>query len=175
MCSFFRSVKRLHGCKSLHLLILLFWIFGMLAGACIGFLSVESAEQLIQSAVLSDSYSVFMSLAIRILPAFITILAVYHSSFIFLLVIVFFKALFVSYVCTLSALISTATSCLFCILLLFDEILLLPVLFYMWLGAFFDDKTRQLQKSCIVISIILIVSVFDFRYVDPLLNRLILL
>ena len=117
MCSFFRSVKRLHGGKSLHLLILLFWIFGMLAGACIGFLSVESAEQLIQSAVLSDSYSVFMSLAIRILPAFITILAVYHSSFIFLLVIVFFKALFVSYVCTLSALISTATSCLFCILL----------------------------------------------------------
>ena len=146
MGSFFRLENKLHECKSLHLLIFLFWIFGLLAGTCVGYFSVDFAEQLIRSVVHSDNFSVLVVLTIRILPVFITMIAVYCSRAAVLLPIIFLKSFFLSYVCTLIALISTFASWLFCLLLMFDEILALPVLFYFWLCAFSNSKKSLLSQ-----------------------------
>ena len=162
MGSFFRSGNISHECKLSHLFILLFWICGLLSGVLIGYFSVDSAEQLIHFAVCSDSISVLSVLLIRILPVFITIACAYYSRFTFVFLIIFLKSFCFSYVSTLVVLISTSASWLFCLLLMFDEIFILPALIYVWFSAFSNNRARLFQ-ACYV---------FFFNYFDGFCDRL---
>ncbi len=159
-------------CKTWRPLLALIWFLGLFFGA-IAVSSADAIFSLTMHSALYGSLSIFGLLAALLLPLLLTAFAVYVSKPILILFFAFFKAfLFAFTAAGLSACFTTAAWLVRC-LLMFSDILILPVLWLVWLRSFEYKPVASLRCSAIAAMMTCMIGCFDFAVVAPFLMRLI--
>lgn len=159
-------------CRTLRIVLSLLWIYGLFLGALLSF----SADSLLSSTMLSvidGRLSIISFLSALLLPLFFTVLAVYISQPVVIFLLIFMKAFLFSFV-GIGLLNSFDSSAwLLRCLLMFSDSLLLPILWWIWLQSFSNDRQAVFRFSILAAAGILLIGCIDYTLVAPFLDALI--
>jgi len=153
-----------------HLLIFL-WLAGLGSGLFFSFLA-GSVFDSISDIILDSSMAFPAFVSSQLLPLLLSTVLLYASKPVFLFPLVFLKGFSFSFVSFLILSTLGASGWLVRVLLMFSDLLLIPVLWWFWLNSFSDNK--RLGMQCVIITVCAVFSVcfFDFTVIAPFLVSL---
>lgn len=175
MDCFLRAHLSSFGTKYQRAWIVLPWLLGLCLGSLLACCFLHSLEPDVYFGVELINQPVCWLFLSRLSPLLLTGISVYISKRCFLALIIFLKGLLLSFSCIL--IISSFDTAAFVLLLLilFSEILVLPVLWLNWL-AVFSGFIRPIRLICLISwCVFALLCYIDFTYVVPFLRRLIIL
>jgi len=164
-CSFFT-------CKSPRRVLAVFWLGGLFFGTVIS-LTLEQRLQSYFHAAL-NSHSLFLGLLFaQLLPVVISFIVAFTSKPLFLTCIAFLKSCFFSCI-SLSLLNSFGSSgWMICCLLMFSDLLVMPILWWIWLNILTENHSFVFHKIFAAIVMVFVICFCDYTFVAPFLAYLI--
>lgn len=160
--------------RNLRLLLILCWFVGLVSGACLALLCKDALSLFLRQVVFYGDYSFSGLLFIRLIPILITILVFFYSRPFLLIPLAFLKAFLFSFIAVSVAFAFGLSAWLISTLLLLCECLTLTVLWFTWLSVLSGAVSyihREFAFSCVTVVLIFL---FDYRYIAPFLSRLML-
>ena len=154
-------------------ILTIIWLCGLLFGALFSLFSGAPDQEVIRSA-LHSRVSFFSLFSALILPLLITALLVYLSKLYFLFPLVFLKAFAFASIGTGFLNSFDSSSWLVHCFAMFSDILILPVLWYLWLHAFSYKRDVTLRHITAAVIVVLSVCYIDCFWVAPFLANLLL-
>ena len=171
MVGFFRFQLSFFQCRTARTQLAAFWLLGLLSGSLIALSAGTLLAPTMRSAV-SCGMSIFGLLAALLLPLLFTAMAVYISQPALLFPVVFFKGFLFSF--TGSGVLAAfgASGWLIRVLLMFSDLLVLPLLWWIWLRSFSNERNDALRCSTMAAVIAAVIGCFDYAFVAPFLAGL---
>ena len=154
------------------LLLALCWLAGIVSGILLAAVADTSIGSLMCRAVYSP-VSIVGIFSILLLPFLFSALAVYIFKPWLLYVIAFFKGISVSYVACGMLLAFSSEGWLLCQLLMFSDLVGLPLLFWYWLCHLGRECEYSSARSFFVFSLLFLIGSIDICCVSPFLAKLI--
>lgn len=153
------------------ILLLVSWSIGLICGIAYAFQADSSFSSLMHSAALSP-VSIVSLLIVLFLPFLISAIAVFLSRPVLLMPLAFTKA-FSFGACAFAAdLAFSSAGWLLRSMLMFSDLLTVPVLIWFWLRCLKGDRFRSCRDLAICAGFIVLIGNFDFYIVSPFLAML---
>lgn len=172
MARFFRHSMPLWWRRGSSVFLALSWLSGFFFGSLIFYITGSSFSSLMRG-VIYGSVSIVGLMSVSVLPFLISAFAVYISKPSLLLIVSFGKAFLFSFV-SLGIMDGFAsTGWLIRWLLMFSDLISLPVLYWFWNRHISGDIPFSAAESLLVLSLCILVGSVDYCYVSPFLANLI--
>lgn len=159
-------------CRNYRDLLAFVWCAGLLFGTLLS--TVAAIPEHVLSAAVFGKASFFTLLSVLLLPLVLSVLAVYFSKNWLLAPVAFCKSFFFSFVAAGFAATYGSAAWLICGLVMFADLMLLPLLWWFWLRAGIEDKMQVLYSGIAAGCGIVLIGCFDFYTVAPFLASLLL-
>ena len=159
-------------CKSKRNSLALAWICGLILGSLLS-VSADTLLAPVMHAVVYDGMSISGLLTVILLPLFLSAYAVYFSQSVVLILLAFLKAFLFSYTAAAILITYSVSGWLLLFLLLFSDLLMLPILWSLWLCAASVPNDRVLRRIGICVIFALLISFVDYTVIVPFLASLI--
>ena len=151
------------------------WLLGLCVGSLLGYCFLSSFASDINFRVDLINQSMCWLCLSRLFPLLLTAISVLISKRYFLTLIIFLKGLLLSFSCILIISSFNTAAFILLFLILFSEILVLPVIWLNWL-AIFSEFIRPIRLISLLSGCVsFLLCYIDFTYVVPFLRRLIIL
>lgn len=160
-------------CRNYRDVLALMWCAGLLLGISLSY-SADAMLVPVVSAATSDEASFISLLSVLLLPFILSFLAGYLLKIWLLIPIVFIKSFLFSFVAAGFVVTYGSAAWLLCGLVMFADLLALPLLWWFWLQAGSEDKQWVLRSGVATGCGIILISCFDFYTVAPFLASLLL-
>ena len=174
MDSFFHPNFGTSRCACLRVLIAILWLCGLLFGAFVPFCCFQQSAALVCTVIAGDELSLWGLFLARLLPVLLTIGAAYFSKPILITLVVFVKAFLFAFTSMSISCLAGSSAPLVCFLLLFSEVVTLPILWMMWNDFLLGNHHFLIRRGFCAVLIVSITSFVDYLYVEPFLRRLII-
>lgn len=172
MARFFHQDLPLWWRKGSAVFLALFWTVGLLFGVSFFFFAGKIFSSLMLG-VLYGSVSIVGLLCVTVLPFLFSAFAVYLSEPWLLLLVSFWKAFQFSFVSLSILSCFGSAGWLFRWLLMFSDLISLPVLFWYWSRYISGEQGFSCTESLLILSVCILIGSFDYGYVSPFLAELI--
>ena len=170
MVRFFRFQNLLSLRRGYGILLALALLLGLLSG---GFVSGHTEQfffHMMHTAAKSR-VSIVCLLPVLLLPVLCSAFAVYIGLHWLLIPIAFSKAFLISYICASISCAYPVSGKLFAFLVMFSDILSLPVLCWYWLRSL-ERKVSEFRSLIIVLLLLMGISFIDYQVISPFLVSL---
>ena len=171
MVGFFRSLLSFFQCRTAHAKLAVLWLLGLLFGSLMALSADILLVPTMRSAV-SAGMSIFGLLAALLFPLLFTAMAVYISQPKLLLPVVFLKGFFFSFTGVGFLVAFGSSGWLIRCLLMFSDLLVLPLLWWVWLQSFANAQHATLRHNALAAVIAAAIGCIDYAWVAPFLAGL---
>ena len=155
-----------------HWILAFFWIVGLLTGILAVYLSGPSLSLLMRR-TLDCSVSIARLLSAAFLPFILSALAVFLLARSLIFPIAFAKGFCVGYVSLGIVYTFGLSGLLFCYLLCFTDLLVLPLLWLFWLQCLNESKISVFGVFLTISVLVFLIGSIDYRLISPFLADLI--
>lgn len=169
---FFRHKIPACGCKESIFRLACSFLLGLLSGGCIFTLTSDSFSSLMRGAAFG-SMSIISLLSVLLLPFLFSAFAVYVRQSWLLMPISFLKAFFFSFLYVGLSCTFGGAGWLVRTMLMFSDILTLPVLWWFWLKLLQWEGQGFYRQFLLPMAVEIAIACFDFSMVSPWAAQLI--
>lgn len=156
-------------CRRYRCTLALLWVFGVLFGLLHSYIGGFRLRALIHVVLFSDTN--FLSLlSAAFLPLFISYLIVWLSRPIYLLPLVFLKGFLFAFISFTFYCAFRSSAALLLGFFLFGDLLTMPVLWWIWVSSFSDNKLSLLLKLCCAFAFAAFICLFNSFVLVPFLS-----
>lgn len=160
-------------CRNRRVLLAFTWLLGLGFGAVLSYSAGAMLTSVISAAI--SGQATFLSLlSVLLLPVFLSVFTVYFSQDWLLLLVAFLKSVLFSFVAVGFAVAYGKAGWLVCGLVMFADVMELPLLWWFWLQSAGKDRKCVLRSGLAVVFGIVLIACFDFYTVAPFLASLLL-
>ena len=171
MVGFFGFLLSFFQCRTARTKLAVLWLLGLLSGSLVSLSAGTLLAPTMRSAV-SGGMSIFGLLAALLLPLLFTAMAVFISQPALLFPVVFLKGFLFSFTGS-GVLAAFGTSgWLIRVLLMFSDLLVLPLLWWVWIQVFSGERNTVLRCNALAFVIAVVIGCFDYTLVAPFLAGL---
>ena len=168
----FRQYFSFSRCKLKRNLLAHVWICGLVLGAIVSY-SADNFPASMMRAAACGSMSISGLLVVQLLPLLLSAYAVYDSQPVLLVSVVFLKAFLVAYTGAGILIFYPVSGWLIRGLLMFSDMLTLPLLWFIWLSADPDSRIPFVCRAAFSTVLALVIGSVDIILIAPFLARLI--
>jgi hypothetical protein len=154
------------------IILLLAILAGLISGSYLSLLADPSVFSLMLTAA-ECRVSIVCILSASLFPVVFTAFAIYTSHIRLLFPIAFTKAFSFSFIGSGLLLTLGDSGWLMRALLMFSDLASLPVLCWMWLHTFANERTSNLLSTAITVLVVCMIGCLDYYYISPFLANLI--
>ena len=166
-----QSISSFH-CKMKLRVLVYSWVSGLILGAVLAVSSGNLLDSTMRAAV-SGSMSISGLIAVQLLPLLLSAYAVYYTQPVLLVSVIFLKAFLFAYAGAGILILYPVSGWLIRSLLMFSDILTIPVLWFIWICVVPAAQYPMLRRIAVSALWSVLVGCVDMTLIAPFLARLI--